>query len=90
MSNFLFMMSLVVVVVLVVATTRIRRDRTELAAAVRERGGQLVQVRRSRTGHPFTDTGRGWWVWQVRWRHGQTERISYALTTREGIKEWKD
>lgn len=90
MSNVLFMMGLVIVVVLIVATLRSKQDRAELSAAVRERGGEVVRMRRSRKGHPFTDTGRGWLVWQVHWRLGQTERISYALTTREGIKEWRD
>jgi len=90
MSSVFFMMGLVVLVVIIVATTRRNRDRSELATGVLARGGELVAATRSRKGHPFKDTGRGWWVWQVRWRQGGTEHTSFVLTTREGIKEWRD
>lgn len=90
MSNVAVMVLLVLLVVVIVGGARVRRDRSELAAAVRERGGDPVRIRRAKKGHPFTDTGRGWWAWRVVWRDGRGERVSWALTTREGVKEWRD
>lgn len=90
MANVLFLLAIVVAAVVIVSVSRNRRDRSMFAAKARELGGELVRARRAKKGHPFPDTGRGWWAWQVTWRNARGERVSWALTDREGIKEWRD
>lgn len=88
--NYLVVILLAVTAILVVTTIRTRRDRELLADEVRRRGGEVVQLTRVRRGSPFRDTGRGWWTWKVQWRDGAGERTSWALTTRDGLGEWRD
>jgi hypothetical protein len=82
--------SLVIAVVLWVRRTRIRRDRTLILEHLAAAGGTARRIAPVRKGSPFPDTGRGWWAWQVEWEAGGTARRSWALTTREGVKEWRD
>lgn len=84
------MASLVITAMLVVLSYRTKRDKDQLAAGVKERGGMVVELKRVRKGHPFADAGRGWWAWRVLWKEGTTVHTAWALTTREGIKEWRD
>jgi hypothetical protein len=86
----LLVVILALTTVIAVGQYRKSRDRDALAARVREHGGQVARLHRVRSGHPFADTGRGWWAWRVEWLAGNAERTSWALTTREGIKEWRD
>lgn len=88
--QFVMLMSLVLTAIVVVVTYRRKRDRTELTNKVQQLGGQLVELARVRKGHPFPDTGRGWWAWRVRWSIGGQERTSWALTTKDGISDWRD
>lgn len=90
MPQVMLMLAIVVSLVIVVTAYRRNRDRSDISARVREQGGEALRISRSRKGHPFQDTGKGWWAWQVDWRDGARERTSWALTTREGIKEWRD
>jgi hypothetical protein len=86
----LTMLALVLLAVLIVATTRRRRDVKLLTEKVTELGGKPKALKRIRKGSPFPDTGRGWWSWRVIWQDQQTERQSWALTTREGMSDWRD
>lgn len=88
--NYLAMFLLVATAVIVVYRYRVSRDRDLLAGEVKKRGGELVRLRRVRKGSPFPDTTRGWWAWQVVWRDGAGERTAWALTTREGLGEWRE
>jgi len=88
--NILFLASLVITAILVVHSYRTKRDKNALTARIKEQGGTVVELKRMRKGHPFPDTGRGWWAWRVRWQDGAAERTSWALTTREGISDWRD
>jgi type II secretory pathway pseudopilin PulG len=86
----ILLIAIVLSVVIGVSLYRSNRDQNELTARVREQGGEVLRLHRARKGHPFSDTGRGWWAWRVEWRSGAAARTSWALTTREGIKEWRD
>ncbi|MDF2631116.1 MAG: hypothetical protein K0R39_4947 [Symbiobacteriaceae bacterium] len=86
----IIMLGIALTAVLVTLLYRNQRDKEQLAARVATLGGQVVRVARTKKGHPFSDTGRGWWAWRVEWRDATTDRLSWALTTREGIKEWRD
>jgi type II secretory pathway pseudopilin PulG len=86
----LLVVFLALTAVFMVGQYRKSRDRDALAAHVRAHGGEIARLHRLRKGHPFPDTGRGWWAWRIDWRAGTAERTSWALTTREGIKEWRD
>ena len=86
----MIMLAIALTAVLVTFLYRRRRDTEDLTARVTGRGGQVVRLARVLKGHPFSDTGRGWWAWRIDWREGAGERRSWALTTREGIKEWRD
>lgn len=87
----LVVLLIVLVAVLVTSAVRNRRDRQELAARVTARGAEVIRIRRAKKGsHPFPETGRGWWAWQVEWLDGTGQHLSWVLTTREGIKEWRD
>lgn len=88
----LIIMIIVLTAIGIVLYFRINRDREELTARVLEQGGEVRRVvkLRSGKGSPFTDTGRGWWAWRIDWRHQSQDKTSWALTTREGIKEWRD
>lgn len=86
----LFLMGLVLTIVMVVYLMRRQRDRDELTARVKERGGQVIRLERVRQGSPFPDTTRGWWAWRIQWQDGTGEHTAWALTTREGIQEWRD
>lgn len=89
--DLLLLISLILTVIVIVYTSRIKRDKKMLTEEVRQRGGEPVQIRRAKKGqHPFPDTGRGWWAWQISYKGTGGERTSYALTTREGLKEWRD
>lgn len=88
--QFIVLLSLVLTAILVVMSYRTKRDRTELTTKVDQLGGQVVELKRVRNGHPFPDTGRGWWAWRVRWTLGGVERTSWALTTKVGITDWRD
>lgn len=88
--NLLFMGGLVLIVILIVLNYRKNRDRGELAARVEEMGGTATSIQRVKRGHPFPSIGRGWWAWRIQWRDRGGERTSWALTTREGIKDWQD
>ncbi|HEY3367905.1 MAG TPA: hypothetical protein VGK74_22835 [Symbiobacteriaceae bacterium] len=78
------------IAVIVVLNARRKRDRELLIARIAGRGGAVLRVARVKNGHPFSDSGRGWWVWQILWRDGAGEHTSWGLTTRDGIKEWRD
>lgn len=84
------MAGLVLVIMLIVLHFRQNRDRNELAARVQELGGEATAIQRVRRGHPFPSVGRGWWAWRVLWQDREGQHISWALTTREGVKEWQD
>jgi type II secretory pathway pseudopilin PulG len=86
----LIMLAIVAVAVVLVYRSRRNRDRAELAARVRSRGGEVIRLVRVRKGSPFPDTGRGWWAWRVEWRDGAGAHVSWALTTRDGIQSWQD
>ena len=86
----LVLVVIALVAVLFVYATRRKQDLALLSATVRDRGGSLNRVARVRKGHPFAEAGRGWWVWQVSWQDGAGAHTSWVLTTREGIKEWRD
>lgn len=88
--NYLLFFLLVATAMLVTYRYRVQRDRDLLGAAVRQRGGELVRAKRVRKGSPFPDTTRGWWAWRIVWRDPSGERTSWALTTREGLAEWRD
>lgn len=88
--QFIIMLGIALTAVIVTLLYRNQRDREQLTARVATRGGQVVKLEWARKGHPFTDTGRGWWAWRVEWRDGTASHLSWALTTREGIKEWRD
>jgi type II secretory pathway pseudopilin PulG len=85
------MLIIVIAAVIVVFTVRRNRDQGELTGRIREMGGQLISLTRVKQGSPFADTTRGWWAWRVQWRDAAgSEHTAWALTTREGIKEWRD
>lgn len=86
----LLILSLVVAVVIWARRTRIRRDRRLLATKVSELGGELRQAAPAKKGHPFPDTGRGWWAWRIEYVLAGAPKIGWALTTRDGLKEWRD
>lgn len=88
--NYLIMFLLVLTAVIVVSSLRKQRDRQLLTDEVQKRGGEVQALKRVRRGSPFPDTTRGWWAWKVEWRDGNGERTSWALTTREGLGEWRD
>lgn len=88
--NYLIMFLLVLTAVIVVTYLRKQRDRQLLTDEVQKRGGAVRELKRVRRGSPFPDTTRGWWAWKVDWRDGSGERTSWALTTREGLGEWRD
>lgn len=84
------MLGVVLAAILIVVAYRKQRDRAEVAGRLAEMGGSLMEMVRLRRGHPFADTGRGWWVWRVRWTDAAGEHTAFVLTTREGLKEWRD
>lgn len=86
----LIMLGIVLIAVTVTLSYRNRRDREDLTARVAARGGQVVRLARAKKGHPFQGVNRGWWAWRIDWRDGAGEHRSWALTTREGIKDWRD
>jgi hypothetical protein len=86
----LLILSLVVVVILWVRITRRRRDQRLIADQVSTAGGQFGRAIPVKMGSPFPDTGRGWWAWRVEYHAGGLDRIAWALTTRDGLKEWRD
>lgn len=88
--NVLVMGGLVLIVILIVVSYRKNRDRDELAAKVEELGGTATSIQRVKRGHPFPSVGRGWWAWRVQWEDRRGQHTSWALTTREGIKDWQD
>jgi len=88
--NYLVVILLAVTAIAVVTVIRTRRDRELLTDEVRRRGGEVVRLARVRRGSPFPDTGRGWWAWKVQWRDSGGERTSWALTTRDGLEDWRD
>lgn len=88
--QFIIMLAIALTAVMVTLLYRNQRDREQLTARVATLGGEVVKLARASKGHPFKETGRGWWAWRVEWRDGTTSRLSWALTTREGIKEWRD
>lgn len=88
--NYLVFFLLVVSAVMIVSSLRKKRDFKLLTEEITQRGGELVRLKRARKGSPFPDTTRGWWAWQVLWRDASGERTSWALTTREGLGEWRD
>lgn len=88
--QFIIMIAIALTAVMVTLLYRNQRDREQLTARVAGRGGQVVNMVRVRKGHPFADTGRGWWAWRIEWRDAADSHLSWALTTREGIKEWRD
>ncbi len=90
MSNYLIYLAIVLTAIVVVTRYRQQRDRQLLADEVKKRGGELLQLTRVKKGSPFPDTSRGWWAWQVSWKSGAGDQISWALTTREGLGEWRD
>jgi len=87
-----YMIVLAIVITAIVITLRYRtqRDREALTARVRSMGGEVVTLQRMKKGHPFPDTTRGWWAWRVEWRDGAGSHAAWALTTREGIAQWRD
>lgn len=86
----LIMLGLVAVAVLIVYNYRKNRDVEELGARVATMGGRVVKLTRVRKGSPFPDTTRGWWAWRIVWADDRGEHTAWALTTREGIKEWRE
>ncbi len=88
--QYAILVALVLTAIMVVSAYRRKRDRDDLAAKVSALGGQVVSLKRVKQGHPFPSIGRGWWAWKVLWKDGARERTSWALTTREGIKDWRD
>lgn len=88
--NYLAFFLLVMTAVMVTYRYRLQRDRSLLSDEVKQRGGELVRLQRVRKGSPFLDVSRGWWAWRVFWRDATGERSSWALTTREGLGEWRD
>lgn len=86
----LILVGIALVAVMITSQYRKSRDRSDLTARVEQRGGKVVRLRRVKKGSPFQDIGRGWWAWRVQWRDGGGEHTSWALTTREGVKEWRD
>lgn len=88
--NFLVVILLVITVIMITLRFRNQRDHQLLTDEVKKRGGELVRLQRVKKGSPFSDTTRGWWAWRVTWRDGSGERSSWALTTREGLGEWRD
>lgn len=86
----LFPVGLATIAVIFVLSYRKKRDRGLLTERVTAKGGTVVALGRTKKGHPFSDTGRGWWAWRVHWRDGSGEHVSWALTTRDGIQEWRD
>ena len=90
MAQILMLGGIALVAVILTTWFRKTRDVTDLKARVAQRGGTVVRLARTRKGHPFASTGRGWWAWRVVWRGAAGEQTSWALTTREGIAEWRD
>jgi hypothetical protein len=88
--QFLLLLSLVVAVILWVRHSRKRRDQGLIATQVSTAGGHLRRAVTVKKGSPFPDTGRGWWAWKVEYQVGGLDRIAWALTTRDGLKEWRD
>lgn len=88
--NYVVYLLLILAAVWVVSTLRRRRDEQLLAEHVRSLGGRLIRLERVRRGSPFPDTSRGWWAWRVYWQSEAGERASWALTTRDGLGEWRD
>ncbi|MBP2019839.1 type II secretory pathway pseudopilin PulG [Symbiobacterium terraclitae] len=88
--NYLVVIVLAVTAIVAVLVIRTRHDRALLTDEVRRRGGEVLRLQRVRRGSPFPDTGRGWWAWKVEWRDAGGERVSWALTTRDGLGEWRD
>lgn len=88
--QFIIMLAIALTAVMVTLLYRNQRDREQLTARVANLGGEVIRLARVQRGHPFKDTGRGWWAWRVEWRQGTASHLSWALTTREGIKEWRD
>lgn len=86
----LLILSLVVAVIYWARRTRIRRDKGLIATKVGELGGELRQAIPAKQGHPFPDTGRGWWAWRIEYTEAGSTQIAWALTTRDGLKEWRD
>lgn len=84
------MLSIVAAAVFVTLTYRRQQDLIALKARVAGKGGTVVQIVRVFKGHPFAEIGRGWWAWRIDWRDEAGERRSWALTTREGVREWRD
>ncbi|MGE5676324.1 MAG: hypothetical protein ACM3XM_20975 [Mycobacterium leprae] len=85
---------LILVIASIVVTTvflyRRSQDRRLIGEAVISRGGQVTRLARVGKKGPFRDVGRGWWAWRVEWRGANGPHTSWALTTREGLKEWRD
>jgi|GEM_PF-2337992 len=90
MSSVLVYGLLILTAILVVKRYRQQRDHQLLTDEVAKRGGQLLRLQRVKKGSPFPDTTRGWWAWQVFWKGEAGDRVSWALTTREGLGEWRD
>lgn len=86
----LLILSLVVAVIIWARRTRLRRDRGLLAAKVSELGGEFRNAAPAKKEHPFPDTGRGWWAWRIEYTQAGAARLGWALTTRDGLKEWRD
>jgi hypothetical protein len=86
----LVLLGIILFVVLGVLISRRRRDRTELRHRIQTLGGELVRMRRVKRAAPFPDVTRGWWAWRIEWRDRRGQRLSWALTTRDGVKEWRD
>jgi hypothetical protein len=88
--QFLLILSLVVVVILWVRQNRTKRDRGLIAEQVATLGGVLKSASPVKKGSPFPDTGRGWWAWKAVYTKDGLERIAWALTDRDRLKEWRD
>lgn len=86
----LLILSLVIVVIIWARRTRTRRDRGLISSRVGELGGQLRLAKPTKKEHPFPDTGRGWWAWRIEYSVAGANRLAWALTTRDGLKEWRD
>lgn len=85
------MLAIVATAVMITLRYRTQRDTQLLNEQVQAKGGKVLRLKRVTKGHPFASIGRGWWAWLVEWQGGDGQTLkAYALTTREGVSDWRD
>lgn len=87
-----YILVLLVIVTLPLVLThgvRRRRDVVRLTKEVHQRGGRVTRLAYAHAGSPFANTGRNSRIWRVFWRDDLGKHSAWALTSRDGIKEWR-